>query len=358
MDIKIDTYEEIDPDLRDQWLTLWERISDAHPFNHPSWFKVAPLIQEGLNKKIIVASKEGRCLMFLMASVCGKKMTLLGSPYLDKGSILADPSLSGGDWKKIIESLLDEYHQITIQEIPHSLSQGFRFDTDKARSMTRLSSLSPFFEVETPRISGKRRHEARRYTRKLEKDHGTLEIDFMPLNFRLLKVMADIEARSTKPGKGRAEFEKKSYFNFLNRAVDEFKDMCWIGLMSLGGNPIAHYAGIIYGSNMIGLHMAFDLRFSLYSPGTVLIFNMLPILKERDIKLFEFGRGQSVVKSRFAGDQVEEQDTVYFFKKSLQGTLAFIKIRFVWQCIYYGRWIRARDLKRVNRLLDRLAIKR
>jgi len=358
MVIRIDIYKEIDPDLRDRWLTLWERNSDAHPFNHPAWFKVAPMAHKGSCKRVIVASREGRCIMFLMASVRSKKMTLLGSPYLDKASILADQALSGEDWQEIVESLLDKYHQISIQEISRRLATDLGFDTGKARSMTRASSLSPFFEVERPCLSGKRRHEARRYTRKLDKDHGPMKIDFTPLNHRLLEDMADIEGRSTKPDKGRAEFENRSYFDFLTRAIDEYGDMCWIGIMSLDGNPVAHYAGMVYGRKIIGLHMAFDMKFSRYSPGTVLIFNLLPMLKQRDIELFEFGRGQSVVKTRFAGDQVEPQDTVYFFKKSLLGTLGLIKARLVWACISLGRRIRARDMSRVNRILDRLAIKR
>jgi len=64
------------------------------------------------------------------------------------------------------------------------------------------------------------------------------------------------------------------------------------------------------------------------------------------------------VKSRFAGDQAEEQYTVYFFRKSVQGTLGFIKTSFVWECISLARRIRARELKGVNRFLDRLALKR
>lgn len=358
MDIKIYTYDQIDSDLRNCWLELWERSRDRHPFNHPAWVKVAPLPGKGLRKQIIVGCKENRYSLFLIAAVGGKKMTLLGSPYLDKASILADQSMSRDDWKKIVADLLDDYDQITLQELPHSLIREIEFNPVKGRSMTRSSSLSPFFEVENPLISGKRRHEARRYTRKLEKDHGPLEISFSLLTPQLLRVMADIESRSAKPARGRAEFENKDYFNFLKRAIDEFTDMCWIGLMSLNGKPIAHYAGIIYGENIIGLHMAFDMEFSRYSPGTVLIFNMLPILREKNIKLFEFGRGQSVVKSRFAGDQAEEQHTAYFFRKSARGTLGFIKTSFVWECISLARRIRARDLKGVNRFLDRLALKR
>jgi len=296
--------------------------------------------------------------MFFIAEASGRKLTLLGSPYLEKSSILAVPNMSKRDWKEIIKSLLGEYNQITFQETPQYMVNSLQIETRKAWMMSRLSSFSPFFEVEFPRISGKRRHEVRRYTRKLDREHGPLAINFTPLTVQLLDVMADIERRSTKPDKGRAEFKKQDYFDFMKDVIHRYKGMCWIGLMSLAGNPIAHYASIVYKNKMLGLHMAFDRRFSRYSPGSVLIFNLLPMLTKQNMDLFEFGRGQSVVKSRFSGEQMERQETFYFFKKNVIGTAAMVKTVLLWAGISTGRRIRAKDIKAVNRALDRLAIKR
>jgi CelD/BcsL family acetyltransferase involved in cellulose biosynthesis len=266
--------------------------------------------------------------------------------------------MSKEDWKEVINFLLRDYHQITLQETPQYLANTLYIKTDNAWRMSKLSSFSPFFEVEHPRISGKRRHEVRRYTRKLDREHGPLAIDFMPLTVQLLEVMADIESRSKKPDKGRAEFEKQAYFDFIKDAIHRYQGMCWIGLMSLSGNPVAHYAGIVYNNKMLGLHMAFDRRFNRYSPGSVLIFNLLPMLTKQRIDLFEFGRGQSVVKSRFSGEQVERQETFYFFKKNVRGTIGMLQTMLLWAGISMGRQIRARNIRSVNQALDRLAIKR
>jgi CelD/BcsL family acetyltransferase involved in cellulose biosynthesis len=358
MEIKLGTYDKISPDLRKRWLKLWTANDNAHPFNHPEWFAVAPVQPKDSSRVVVVASDNGQDLMFLSAETDGKKLSLLGSPYLEKSSILVDPVMSKEDWKEVINFLLRDYHQITFQETSQYLANTLHIKTSNAWRMSKLSSFSPFFEVGHPHISGKRRHEVRRYTRKLDKEHGPLAIDFMPLTVQLLEVMADIERRSRKPDKGRAEFEKQAYFDFLENAIYRYQGMCWIGLMLVSGNPVAHYAGIVYNRKMLGLHMAFDQRFSRYSPGSVLIFNLLPMLTKQHIDLFEFGRGQSVVKTRFSGEQVERQETFYFFKKNARGTAAILKTVLLWSGISIGRWIRARDLKTVNNYLDRLAIKR
>lgn len=358
MGIKLEIYYEVEPDLKDRWLRLWNENRDAHPFNHPEWFTVASQKHKSSERVVVVASRNGEDLIFLCAEAFGRKLALLGSPYLDKGSILAVPNMSKSDWKEVIESLLVEHNQITFQETPQSLVDSLQVASRKAWVMSKLSSLSPFFEVEHPHINGKRRHEIRRYTRKLDKEHGPLAIDFKPLTIQLLDVMADIESRSTKPDKGRAEFAKQNYFDLMKGVIQRYDGMCWLGLMSLSGNPVAHYAGIVYNNKMLGLHMAFDRRFTRYSPGSVLIFNLLPMLMKQHIDMFEFGRGQSVVKSRFSGEQMERQETIYFFKKNVRGTAVMLKTMLLWTGISMGRRIRAKDMKAVNRILDRLAIKR
>jgi CelD/BcsL family acetyltransferase involved in cellulose biosynthesis len=358
MGIKLEIFYEVEPDLKDRWLRLWNENRDAHPFNHPQWFTVASQKHKNSERVVVVASRNGEDLIFLCAEAFGRKLALLGSPYLDKGSILAAPNMSKSDWKEVIESLLVGHNQITFQETPQYLVNRLQITSRKAWVMSKLSSLSPFFEVEHPHINGKRRHEIRRYTRKLDKEHGPLAIDFKPLTIQLLDVMADIESRSTKPDKGRAEFARQNYFDFMKGVIQTYDGMCWLGLMSLPGNPVAHYAGIVYNNKMIGLHMAFDRRFSRYSPGSVLIFNLLPMLTKQHIDLFEFGRGQSVVKSRFSGEQVQLQHTLNFFRKSVPGALYFLKTRVLWTGISLGRRIRAKNLRPANRVLDRLAIKR
>jgi len=358
MGIKLDIYYRIDPDLRERWLKLWNENNDAHPFNHPEWFTVAPVQSKDSSRVVVVASNSSQSLMFLSAQESGGNLTLLGSPYLDKAAILADPSMKTKDWEEVIEYLLGTYHQIIFQEIPQFLSNALNTGIERSWVLSKLSSFSPFFEVEDPLISGKRRHEVRRYTRKLDREHGPLTFDFVLLTDQLLQVMANIEKRSTKPARGRAEFKDETYFNFIKDMVNQYEGMCWIGLMYLAGNPVAHYACIVYNHSMLGLHMAFDRRFSRYSPGSVLIYNLLPMLIERDIRVFDFGRGQSVVKSRFSGEQVQLQYTLYFFRKSVPGALGFLKTRMLWTGISLGRRIRAKNFRPVNRVLDRLTIKR
>jgi len=177
MGIKLDIYHKIDPDLRYRWLRLWNENRDAHPFNRPEWFTVAPIQSKDSTRVVVVASNSSKDLMFLLAKAGHKKLSLLGSPYLEKSSILADPVMSREDWKEIIESLLRDYHQITFQETPQYLVNSLQIEPRNSWMMSRLSSFSPFFEVELPRILGKRRHEVRRYTRKLDREHGPLASD-------------------------------------------------------------------------------------------------------------------------------------------------------------------------------------
>jgi len=358
MDMKVEIYTEISSDLRDRWLELWHTNGHSHPFNHPAWFEVAPAKTQDADRIVIVGSKTGQACLFMMTESDGKDLRLLGSPYMEKSAILVDTVMSENDWKVVIETLLADYDRITFQEVPQDVAEVLKTGTVKAWQIVRMSSLSPFFNVDNPLISSKRRHELRRYTRKLEKEHGPLAIEFLPLTVERLETMADIEKRSTKPEKARAEFENRTYFNFIRNAISAYEGACWIGLLSLAGIPMAHYAGMIYHRHLLGLHMAFDKSLNRYSPGGVLIFNLLPILKEKNIELFDFGRGESVAKTRFSGDQNARQDTFYFFRKNLRGTSSLLKTLLIWEGISQGRRLRRLDSRTINKILDRFKIKR
>ncbi len=358
MKSKINIYQDIDIALRKRWLGLWEESDDAHPFNHPEWFKVAPLNCKDSDRIIIVFSKGNRDLLFIAGESINRKLSLLGSPYMEKSSILISPSMSKNDFRKLIKSLLDKYDQITFQEIPLYLSNILNNDINESWAITRRSSFSPYFKIKKPSISGDKRRRLSRYTRKLDRECGPLSIDFIPLTVPMLHTMKDIEKRSIKPFKRRAVLDKDNYYEFLKSAIANYKDMCWVGLMHLAGNPVAHLTCIIYRKSIFALHTAFDKRFSRYSVGSVLIFKLIPIFNDMNIELFEFGRGQSVIKSRFSDSNINQHSTAYFFSKNFSGMVGMLKTVILWKGIYLGRMIRKKKIKEVNYILDRLSAKR
>ena len=170
--------------------------------------------------------------------------------------------------------------------------------------------------------------------------------------------MKAIERDSAKAQRNKAVMSDPEYCSWLLAFIEQFKENCWIALMLLNGRPIAHYAGVCYKARFLGLHMAFLREYAKFSPGNILIFNILPLLRTQGIKEFDFGRGQSAMKARFTGTNDTPQFALYYFKKSLFGFIERLSTEAFWGLVASRRLLRKVLGRRLNSLLDWFSIRR
>jgi len=358
MDIIITHHPILTPELRTRWLELWQISQDAHPFNHPAWFNAAPMDDRLAERRILFVSKAGQDILVCAFTESRRCFSLLESPYLEKSAMVVGTDVTPSDWAGIVRHLLSRYDRVLLQEVPQPFSEGLASMALPGWRVSVPSSISPYFHVDQPALSAKRRHEFRRYTRKLYKEHGPIDFELLRLQPEHLADMTGIERRSSKPKRGRSAFDHPEYQQFMRQVIEHFDGMCWIGMMRLQGRCVAHYAAVTADNRMVGLHMAFDQTLYRYSPGGVLIYNLLPMCEQMGIDIFDFGRGVSVLKTKFCGDKAELRNFEYFFRKNIRGTVAWFRTKMLWSGISAGRRLRAWDHRRLNLILDRFSIKR
>lgn len=356
--LKIETFSEPDPGVERRWLAKWNSWPTGHVFNHPKWFRVVRMALPDRRALVIAATVNERDLLFMSAEETDHGIQLAGAPYLDKGSILWDPEISATEWDEFVSALLNRFHDVCFQEVsPPAAWTGGPVLQQQAWNPRKRSSSNPWFFVDAPRISAKQRHELRRFTRLLAKQ-GSVEFALKKLSRDDLETMRTIEYGSTKTERKKAVLSDPEYDSWFRAFIEHFHDSCWIALLSLNGRTIAHYTGVCYKARLLGLHMAYLKEYARFSPGSILVFNILPYLREQGIKEFDYGRGQSVMKARFAGNNDVRQWTLYYFHKDWRGLMARGRIEMVWGLIATGRLLRTVAGPRLNSILDRFSFRR
>lgn len=357
MQVEILPITRLSEEIESRWLNRWKCWPTAHFFNHPKWSQIVHQALPARTILIILGRADGREIVFMTVEGRGTGLQFAGTPFLDKGAILWDPELSPEAWRQFVAILLNRFEWIRFQELSSEGPWQSEEEPLDSQSMRRHSSDSPYFDVTSPRLSSKQRHELRRYTNVLRRQ-GTLEISFRRSSVDDLKTMAAIERQSSKVDRRIGVLSDVEYVRWLEAIVGTLTTDCWIALMTLNRQPIAHYMAILCKETLLGIHMAFVKQYSSMSPGNVLIYNILPQLIENGIKRFDYGRGQSTAKAKFAGDASLKQYDLYYFRASWGGLRAQAEAQIFWRLVAMRRVIRTHAGRWVNSALDRLSIRR
>jgi hypothetical protein len=101
--------------------------------------------------------------------------------------------------------------------------------------------------------------------------------------------------------------------NFYQALVDELDPSRQLrfGVLELAGQPIAYHFGFELDRKLVWYQSAFDVGYWEYSPGEVLLGELLRYARERGLREFDFTIGREAYKSRYA-NQYTENFFVYF----------------------------------------------
>jgi len=110
----------------------------------------------------------------------------------------------------------------------------------------------------------------------------------------------------------------------------------------------AYWAGTVYGDTYYVDETGFNPNLSPYSPGTVGLIRMAETLAREGVKIFDFGFGDAVYKSRY-GNQYCREATVRLFAPTTKGFALRSSIGFIGWLNNLGR-----KLLKQMKMLDRL----
>ena len=92
------------------------------------------------------------------------------------------------------------------------------------------------------------------------------------------------------------------FCQFMRALVAEFgpSDRLRFGVLELDGRPLAWHFGFEVNGKFLLYQHTFDLDASDYTPGELLLWNLLAYAKDHFIREFDFGTGDELYKTRFA----------------------------------------------------------
>jgi CelD/BcsL family acetyltransferase involved in cellulose biosynthesis len=362
MNVLLQYHHELTGELTSELTRFWNENPHAHIFNACDWFSAAAVQNTNADKVLIIArDARQEILLYLLAEESRDRLSLLGSPFLEKASLLTAEKCPEDDLGEVLRQLLQRYSQVSFQEMPQEVLDSFLSASKGRLHFVRFSSVAPFFDLYHPMLSRKRRKDLKRLSRKLEREHGPLEIKVEKMTPRHLELMKAIEGDSGKEEKGRDMMNRPVFFSFLENIVQHYQNgqrAAVIGLMLLNDQPVAHLAGVICNRTFLGVHIASSEAFLRYSLGGVLIFNMLEPLKKWGVQTVDFGRGTNVLKQKFAGDNHTRQHNLYLFARTPKGFWHYVKARCYWGLVFVARKLRSFESKKINGLLNKYAILR
>ncbi|MFG6342221.1 MAG: GNAT family N-acetyltransferase [Lachnospiraceae bacterium] len=277
------------------WGELWGNIETAHFFNSYSWYIAC---REGLKQKIHIWYVYCEKALIGVFPLCKTSRYgiecwgIIGKPYTDKCSILFH-----SDYCQFLSQIFQEIGKktpVVLEEVPET----WKFD-DSNPVLLEVASFNPFVNLDEDILCQVKRKEWNSIKRKSEKNGFYFKILYAKDVQNNIHVLWEIENQSSKPSKKRAMFETELTKNFFQKISDA--NECVLAILYDGEKPIAHMFGYnIKDKFFHAHHMSFVQEYSKETPGKLVIYRLICHLKEKGVSVFDFSRGETMLKKHFS----------------------------------------------------------
>lgn len=321
--------------LEPEWNRLWSARSRRSIFTGFPWRRAAAGRVEG-EVQVVVASRGSRVVGILPLLLKGGTLRFLGARWADYSDVICDPEGSGETVATIFESLLSSrlgWNACLLENLPEDaallesvehLPEGIRRSihvTPGAVCPTLL--LGEDRDATLDALLGKK--SLRQRESRLGK-LGTLEFAHLTDREsarRHLAILFDQHAARWAMAGEPSPFRQPDTRAFYEDLVDRLdpRSELRFSVLTLDRRPLACHFGFETGGNFTFYKPTFDVDFWDYSPGDVLLKNLLVYVRERDIVEFDFTRGDEAYKMRFA-NHARRNRTLRLYRPGLGGTAA------------------------------------
>lgn len=286
---------ELDSKTKQEWIKLWQKNINRNYFNSLWWFQNYISVYQ-INQYIILKGYDNSSVQFILPLIKMpfKNLVVVGGRYLDKISFLYN-----SDIKEIIKSLkkycMENKKTITLLEC--------NFDINcikKQKCIVEFASDNPFVSLNQD-LDFVIKKKEKRYIESILRKNDNLFFKIIYGNDvqDYIDIIFDIESRSNKIKKSKALFiDEKSKEIFRNISKTDYSMLC---ILYHNNTPIAHMIGLIATpGNFMAYHMAFDKEYNHFQPGKLVIYHLLNYLKMERYNVFDFSRGNSLLKKHFS----------------------------------------------------------
>ena len=348
--------DEIDA-IEGEWDRLWHAQRIRHVFQGFGWHRAILDAHTERQPCVVTARDRERLVGLLPLAEDGDRLSFLGAPYSDYCDLLADVPDPGRLLEEMLEALgQDELHTLTLDNVRKDavLSRA----TEEAGSMVKERLLwQPGQVCPTTLLDNGdsdtyaailRKKSLRRHENKLARQG----------NLRFEHIVDEDRARSLLPVFFQQHVERRERAGdeslFLRQEARDFYqaliarlglEIVRFAVLRLDGSPVAFHFGFEYDHRFTWYKPSFDVAWSSYSPGEVLLKRLFEYARLRKLEEFDFTRGQEEFKTRFANAS-QQNRTLLVFSPGPRGQIEALALRAKQQLKGVGwlrrssRWIR------------------
>lgn len=315
-------YEDITEKLEKQWQELWEKSLNSNFFNTTKWFKICRNVFE-INKIKIITITDNKEIVAIFPFQQNKNILFSpGGKYLDNSTILLLNNEA-----EYIETFLNfvkkNKYKIIINELSENLAKKFEM---YKTCILEFSSNNPFANLNFD-INEIVKSKERRAIKSIINKNEDIKVKIFQGKecSEHINDIFDIESKSNKVKKNKALFNKeeaKKIFSMISENNEAF-----LTIFFIGNEKIAHLFGIRTKKKLMAYHMAYKQEYYKLQPGKIIIYNLLEYLKKNKYEIFDFSRGDSVVKRHFSNNNIRKYNIYINFGILLKTKIICKKIK-------------------------------
>jgi CelD/BcsL family acetyltransferase involved in cellulose biosynthesis len=345
--ITIQKYNSLDLVFIAAWEKLWSASLFSHCYNTPVWYAAC---QEAFRYQsdLIIAAYEQDRLVGVLPLVRSRRYgvsvwTSPGGDHLGISSLLVG-ELDVSVMRKLFEAAA-EHGTINAQELTMETMRVLK--DSKERWSISESSISWHTTLDHPSSEFMSAHSRKRLERiqRQQKDALQLKVYTGIEVSQHFSEMMLIEKNSFKPGDGRDVFHDARTLELYRALSQHASERTLLSILYYNAVPIAYHFGMSYRQTYEGFQTSYDLQHRKLMPGKILVLLLFQALRERGIKVVDFGRGDHPAKRQFADQSVVQYTAVHASNQLIGWCLYVVRL------VHVG-WNRVPDrLKRYPRMM-------
>lgn len=313
-DIKFEILKKLDNSFVEKWQSVWDNQSGAHFFNSPDWFMVC-LQSFGIKNYSVFVGYRNEQIKVILPMVEVKKFGIkfLASPggkYLDKNSLLLADNNKQALWK-IIEKT-SKYANIYLAEVNSDVKEQ-----SPKNIFFKEASVNPYISLDENPFRFLPKKQKRDLLRRIRK-YKDFELKVYGVNLQEhLSTIFNIEKQSYKRKKGRHIFDNLTARKLYDQ-ISKNSGKALVAILHFQDKPISHMFGLVYKNVFMAYHMAYLEEYKKLVPGKILLMFLLIKLKEEGFKMFDFSRGDSLLKQQFSQQKKIQYDIYVIRNRSVR----------------------------------------
>lgn len=301
--MKTNIITHIDQQFLDEWKQLWLHSPYANYFNGPQWF-LSLLETFTYENYVLVALYNKEKLVGVGAFVKEKRFGLDVYTVAPNDFVCGEPFLLDYQNEAIIKSFVEAINTlgaVYLENVPETIVSLMQNAIPSIKVNT--SSINLYFTLHKDDHDRVLIPKRSRLTNRIKECAEDFTTKFFDGNMdKGLDTVFSIDKQSSKESKGYSTFSDPEIKTLYKNLAKQLKDHFSVAILYFKEKPIAYYIGFIVNDVYYWSQNAYILAYGQYSPGKILLVNIIDHLGSVGVKKVDFGPGDYRMKRLLTND--------------------------------------------------------